>query len=148
MKILFLDFDGVIRVGRSPDYDHTTIDFQPEQIRLIKTICDRTGAQIVVTSDLRFSLTREQFDVILPTLTPYFHRHEWRTPKNFDREEEIRQWMLETNNYFKISHFAVIDDQSRLFPRLSKKGDNLFITNNRFGLQLKTAIKIINHLNK
>lgn len=59
MKIIFLDFDGVMDTGYDdlirnkegkPFYDEYGILFDPNCIKNLKYIIDNTGANIVVTS--------------------------------------------------------------------------------------------------
>lgn len=46
MKVIFLDFDGVITSKNGYSLD-------PEKMELVKRICDETGAYIVVSSSWR-----------------------------------------------------------------------------------------------
>ena len=51
-NIIFLDFDGVIRLGASDESGENPL-FSKRACGLINRLCDMTGAKIVVTSDLR-----------------------------------------------------------------------------------------------
>lgn len=70
MKIVFLDFDGVMdtayydlilsKEGR-PESDSFGTVFDPECVRNLKEIIDKTGADIVVTSTWKYFMTYKDF---------------------------------------------------------------------------------------
>jgi len=56
MRVIFLDVDGVLNHSGCPEWqsgDHRVLD--PECVRRVREICDRTGARIVVSSTWRLS---------------------------------------------------------------------------------------------
>lgn len=47
MKIIFLDIDGVL------NYENSKSKVEEEKVKLLKEIVDKTGAEIVLSSDWR-----------------------------------------------------------------------------------------------
>ena len=56
MKIIFLDFDGVITTEAS----YSRLDL--EKMKLVKKICDETGAKIVISSSWRYNTLEKTID--------------------------------------------------------------------------------------
>ena len=51
MKIIFLDVDGELTYSNYRNSETENID--PEKVSLVKEICDRTGAKVVISSSWR-----------------------------------------------------------------------------------------------
>lgn len=114
-KVLFLDIDGVILSGEElwkPENNNRHLP--PHKIALVKEVCDRTGAVIVVSSTWRFSDdTRPRLLALgLPVHT------DWRTPYGGKvgsiylgdrRGGEIAAWL---HSHPEISCYAIVDDDS------------------------------------
>ena len=66
-KIIFLDFDGVITTLKSK----WTID--NEKVKLVKQICDATGAKIVISSSWRRCTLEQTIEAITTQETVYGH---------------------------------------------------------------------------
>jgi len=114
MKVIFLDIDGVLNNTSSM---HEGVHLLPEKCLLIDSLCNDTGAVIVVSSTWRLC-----YDIkILETLL-------WRsgisstniidvTPdipnKGSIRGMEIEKWLSETKE--NIESFVILDDDSDFF---------------------------------
>jgi hypothetical protein len=114
-KVLFLDIDGVVLSGRELWATHNNRYLPPEKIALVREVCDRTGAIVVVSSTWRFSdETADQ----LRHAGLRLHR-DWRTPHKLDRigsiimgqqrGNEIQRWL---NRHPGVTEYAIVDDDS------------------------------------
>ena len=113
MKVVFLDFDGVLNssnflYGKGKKFDSTQADekIDPEAVRRMNVITDCTGADIVVSSswrigkgvdDLRSLLRRHSVTGVVVGATPVT-----RGP----RGGQISEWL----SGHKVECFAVLDD--------------------------------------
>lgn len=118
MRIVFLDFDGVLN---SSEYiDWTSALFTPEQIDprailLVNQLLIRGRAKVVVSSSWRLVRTDEEMQAILDErgftgeivgVTPTLHRTRDGIPRG--RGDEIRQWLDEHAG--EVEGFVVLDD--------------------------------------
>ena len=121
-KIIFLDIDGVLN---SMDYFKQTKDckgyteINPEKVKLLKEIVDRTGAQIVLSSTWRDLAQRENepehpmYTYLTDTLKEYGMEIIDHTPCiGQDRPKEIKAWL--DNQQDKDVRFVILDDD---FPK-------------------------------
>ena len=121
-KIIFLDIDGVLN---SIDYFEQTkyckgyTEIDPEKVKLLKEIVDRTGAEIVLSSTWRDLARRENepehpmFTYLSDTLKEYGTEIIDHTPYiGQDRPKEIRAWL--DNQQDKDIRFVSLDDD---FPK-------------------------------
>ena len=116
MKVIFLDFDGVIN-------DYMTInEINKYNVEMLKQIVNETGAKVVVTSSWKYSYQRnnrnmEDFlinnyyaqtlkkngiDVI--DWTPYVRG---QAEKNNQREQEILEYL---RNHSEVTEYLILDD--------------------------------------
>lgn len=120
MKVIFLDFDGVIT---SPD-SKWKIDMH--KIKIINDICDKTGAKIVVSSTWRMGYC-DDVSVFHEHLKQYFIKHNYldKFKDTFDkfisniigmtecidglRGNEIKSYM---NEHPEVENYVIIDDDS------------------------------------
>lgn len=113
MKVLFLDFDGVINSIRSAvafggyPWNVTAKSiklFDPVGLRLIRMVCEKTGAKIVLSSTWRKCFKYDELGkaLDLPIISA--------TPKTLSRSrgEEIEMWLNEN----KVDQYAIVDDDS------------------------------------
>lgn len=109
MKILFLDFDGVIRVP----VDWETADghdYCPDLLRRIAWIVRSTGAMLVTCSERRWMDGR---DKIMAELEPWlpeavFHA-DWQTPREpRERWAQIEAWLA---RHPEVTRYAILDDE-------------------------------------
>ena len=94
LRIICLDFDGVIRVPSSglvltPDH----FEFCPERINNLAKVCRDLNLKIVISSDWRNFGEREYIESLIPKLAPYFHE-DWMTPVIGHRYQEVGFWVM------------------------------------------------------
>lgn len=117
-KIIFLDIDGVLN---SVDYFDQTkhcdgySEINPEQVKLLKEIIDRTGAEIVLSSTWRNLAKRkdesehQMYTYLTDTLQEYGLEIIDHTPYiDQDRPKEIKAWLDAQPD--KDIRFVSIDD--------------------------------------
>ena len=153
MKIIFLDFDGVLNSFR---YDKIRLpsegNIDKTRLPLLKEIIDKTGAKIVLTTSWRkhwnkdFSLCSDTGKDFLKDFSQFgieiFDKTEdFGINKRF---EEITSWL---NNHKDVESFVILDDIASGWGKLS---DNVVNTNFRIlrGLEKKHVDKAIEILNK
>jgi len=145
MKIIFLDNDGVIclsenwgsrrkkqiKEGRSMGTSTRELsvnarfdNFNPKAIKVLNTILETTGAEIVVSSDWRFHATLEELGEYYvsqgikkkPIATTDNFKDifpkEWsvlrfRADLELERSMEIQHWL---DNHPEVTHWVAIDD--------------------------------------
>ena len=171
MKIVFLDVDGELTYMNYKNASTANIDI--EKVKLLRQICDATGAKVVISSSWRGSpdyypfiyfillkiLSENGIDVIgdtpfIPTEVDPECREiidlddvseEYNIKFGTGRAEEIHQWIL-TNN---PETFVILDDEPWNWAEYGY--DKYWIQPNYFGenggLQpehVEKAIKILN----
>ncbi len=110
MKVIFLDFDGVITIPPKWHLD-------PDKIRWVKKIVDETGAKIVASSSWRFGLKRN-FEWALEEM-PNEEMIVWLRDNIIDitptvglgngRGGEIQKWL---NDNPDVENYIILDDDS------------------------------------
>ena len=115
MKVIFLDFDGVIN-------DYMTInEINEYNVEVLKTIIDETDAKVVVTSSHKYSYQRNNnmegflknnyyarilkengIDII--DWTPYIRQ---QGEKDNQREQEIVEYL---KNHPEVTEYLILDD--------------------------------------
>lgn len=119
LRVLFLDIDGVVLHGQALWATKNPRHLPPEKIALVKNVCDRSAAVVVVSSTWRYSdETRDMLLFAGLTLHP-----DWRTPHRLDkigsviagqrRGAEIQQWL---DAHPEVSSYAIVDDDSDMLP--------------------------------
>ena len=151
MKIIFLDFDGVMDTeyydyllseADKPIADKYGLLFDPECVKNLKYIIDSTGADIVVSSTWKDFMTyQEILDMwkyrglsgFVTDVTPTVSKH---------RGDEIDAWLKECR---EDCQYTIIDDLdgSNFNPN---QIEHLFVVNPYCGLDEDTAKRIVNHL--
>lgn len=141
-KAIFIDFDGVFHpVNQSVPLHWHQVDvgnrfFLKEITTPFVRYCKRHQVDLVVSSAWRLDFTvddfNEVFDGLVKAVTPF---HLKDIPSKPDRWAEIQEYLASN---LAIARFAVIDDQSKLFPHGLK---NLIITNGEKGLRPEDLVK-------
>ena len=150
MKVIFLDFDGVITVP--PKWHLST-----NKIKYIKRIVDKTGAKIVVSSSWRMRSVEETINNMIgqPKRCPYnkmlnwfienlYDVTPWISDKKYDgtgRGGEIQTWL---DNHPDVENYVIIDDDGDM---LDSQLYHFVQTNYEDGItELETirAIKVLN----
>lgn len=151
MKIVFLDFDGVINPGYGP--------WRPELVRRLNKVTDTTGAKIVVHSSWRWSRSLDELRKILTTyhvgvpvtgevldacLKPFdIGKRYPNIPRKLhtDRAIAIQTW-LDDNG--PVEGYVILDDSGKMGHFV---GTPAFIqTDIRVGLTGDQADQAIQHL--
>ena len=144
MKIVFLDFDGVMDNAKYdiylnkhnlPEKDEFGVLFDPDCIAALAKIVEQTGAKIVISSSWKDFMTKEEIDQMwqkrqLPgeviDVTPSTSRH---------RGDEIATWLNLCPNKCQ---YVILDDQPREQFNTDQY-DHLIITNGFYGLTQSDA---------
>jgi len=110
VKILFLDFDGVLITSRSMLALATYPAFDPVACHLIEAFCQRSGAKIVICSAWREERKKSDMEGIFDSMSiarTHLHK-DWATPVIFGpRAREIQDWL---SRHPETSHYAILDD--------------------------------------
>lgn len=155
VKIIFLDFDGVMdtsyydlilhKNGLSGN-DSFGVVFDPNCVRNLKEIIDRTGADIVVSSSWKHFMTYKDFlDMWEYRGLPGFVTDVTPTPPiRRNRGDEIDAWLEDCREECR---YAIIDDfdGSNFNPH---QIEHLFVVNPYWGLDEDTAKRVVDHLSK
>ena len=139
MKILFLDFDGVLNshrfwekcAARGLTPAETSDQLDPDAIKRLNRIVKETpgGCMVVVSSTWRRlpeTNTPEKLEAVLKKfgyegtvfgITPYDSRCDWHdgTCSEGHRGGEINQWLIE-HSYIPVTKFAIVDDDGDMGP--------------------------------
>ncbi len=114
--VIFLDFDGVIRIpqeahiSRVGSFKHAV--FCKQRMDLVENLCGDMDAKIVISSAWRtFKSKDEVFRLLTAKLSARIHG-DWATQDFGSRWEEIEYW-LECNNH--SGAFVILDDQASHF---------------------------------
>lgn len=119
MKVIFLDVDGVLNsigwMKKNDGNKHGNFEINPENVKMLKEIVDKTGAKIVLSSTWRNvdgtdgEPRHPMYDYLVGELRKLGMEIFSRTPLiNNDRPKEIKKWLDETS--FDIESFISIDD--------------------------------------
>lgn len=163
MKIIFLDFDGVL----NDDIEYCVKQewqgikwgynwIHPHLVERLNEIIEATGAEVVVSSTWREQWDTHQLQQILLEQgfkgkvigrTPEFDKY----PEAFykDRSDEILQWMMDfrqTNMTAPPIKYVAIDDRKDLFQ--NTPGMKAVFTNEKIGLSAADVEKAISILNE
>ena len=153
MKIIFLDFDGVMDTeyydhllseADKPISDEYGLLFDPECVKNLKYIIDSTGADIVISSTWKdFMSYQEILDMWKYRGLPGFVTDVTPSTENHKRGDEIDGWLKECHtecNYVIIDDLDVSNFNEHQIPRL-------LIVNPFNGLDEYTAKRAVMILN-
>lgn len=147
MKVIFLDFDGVITTMKS----HWNLC--KEKMELVKEIVDKTGAKIVISSSWRHSTLESTLDYITTLGNAFVHNVTFLMPENVvgvtDRIYYYKCSDKEKHEYHvcrgvEIKNYVILDDDSDM---LLSQRKHFVKTDTLRGISKKnveTAIKILN----
>lgn len=167
--ILFLDIDGVLNSEKWYEYAHFNKTswynekcltkrmikhcIDDRAVQLINYICDKTNAQVVISSTWRYGRSVEFLQQILNFRGGTFKVID-KTPE-YDiryRGYEIDAWISKNRSkdkngdYFKFTNYAILDDD--IGDMLLKQCDNVFEINRWTGITREDVDEIIEFLNK
>jgi histidinol phosphatase-like enzyme len=156
MKILFLDFDGVLNSEKyfeewillNPDRRGSLINqLDPKKVDLLNRIINATGANVVISSTWRILHSMEELkDILISFGFKYPQNIIDETPQTFSgyRGREINLWLTYSNESDEsVDQFVIVDDNSDMEPHMN----NLVQTTWKDGMQESHMIEIINRLN-
>lgn len=142
-KVIFLDFDGVVRVIPEKQPGDTTFiipppEFCKERMERVVKCCTELDAKIVVTSDWRkadtlaYTDNREEIKAMLEPTIPWSMLHDdWMTPIASFRWREVEIWL---SKHPEIEEYAILEDMRIHFRDASFPMQKRIVwCNNRFG---------------
>lgn len=157
MKVIFLDFDGVITI---PD---TKWNISLSHVKRIKKICDQTGAKLVISSSWQRyagikNETREErvanwlngilMKNVKGPIKKFFEDYTYDMSGRFYGEfgnvrgSDIKSWLIRNPN---VDNYVIIDDEGDM---LDEQLFNFVQTDWVFGIQdreVKLAIDVLNN---
>ncbi len=115
MKVIFLDFDGVLNTDKYvAACGRVGMIIDPEKMELLKEIVERTGAKIVLSTSWREHWSEHELecdetgDEIKRIFAFHGMRIYGKTPEiSFRREKEIEKWL---DDHPSTENFVVLDD--------------------------------------
>lgn len=116
MKVIFLDFDGVLNTQEYRNiHGSSSAGIDKSKLPLLKKLVDCTGAKIVLTTSLRTYWDKDPGrcdyygKIINETFADYGLEVYDKTPvlENSKREDEILQWIVDNPG---IKNYVAIDD--------------------------------------
>lgn len=172
-KYLFLDIDGVLnhedwyhsdackksRTNNEPWY---FAHFDPECIKRVHNILEKTGAKLIVSSSWRtMADLKNIFNAVgMPeffSVTPYLDKYDYDEDEDVDRRGMEIEWWLRYHDPDKRSRYVILDDDKDILEHqlphfVQTCSDNLlqndlYIKNNGGGLTDICMNKCIDILN-
>lgn len=160
MKVIFLDFDGVLNshrfweecAERGLTPRETSDQLDPEAIKQLNRIVQATGCHIVVSSTWRLCKGTDTIELLQACLRSYGYKGsvlgmtpqdracDWHDSPCSEghRGGEINQWLIE-QSYLPVRRFAIVDDDGDM----GQYKDRLVKTSMSDGLTAIEADKLI-----
>lgn len=155
MKVIFLDFDGVITTLKS----NWTID--DKKVELVKEICDITGAKIVISSSWRRytleatieAITKQEtvrghkpfsYPDLIVDVTSRMYGFKYgnkETHYGICRGVEIDRWLWEHRD---VTNYVILDDDSDMLLSQKKHFIKTHALRGISKADVEKAIKILN----
>lgn len=165
MKVIFLDFDGVLNHEafykqrlNDPNFsadNYPITEFDPNCIEILNYICATTDAKVVISSSWRHGRTVEQLrDLLYSVGFIYPMRIISKTPTLTDddcvRGNEIEKWMklnreLIGKYFTEYDEYVILDDDNDM---LYTQKDNFLHVDRFVGITFGTAEKAVKILNR
>lgn len=165
MKIIFLDFDGVLNheqfyVKRHADDfkgygEHPVCEFDFNSVKVLNHIIEETGAKVVVSSTWRLGRSVKELQDILDSVG-FKGEVIGKTPNLRNggdyilRGNEILKWIRDNKevikeDYHEFENYVIFDDDSDM---LYWQKDNFLLVDRFVGLTYHVAYKAIRILNR
>ena len=153
MKVIFLDIDGVLNSGawyvkRPSDGRWPISHLDPDAVKVLNEIIEKTGAVVVVSSTWRIGQGRTWLQEVLTT-AGFTGTVVGKTTVLDEKERghEIQEWLdnvapMYARRNDPVSHFVILDDDTDMAHLRSK----LVHINHDAGLTHKYVEEILNHL--
>ena len=148
MKIIFLDFDGVITTLR------TQWELDDEKMALVRRICDETGAKIVISSTWRWGSLETTLKKIFGkdyddshyllntgTVIDITTRDRSFIKDWIVRGHQIQKWLDE---HPEVENYIILDDDSDMLP---EQKSHFIHTDTYLGISEEDTEKAIRMLN-
>jgi len=142
MKIIFLDFDGVVNRFDEPE---SFRKLSPSCVENLNRLVELSDANIIITSSWKghMPLVSDLTKVLVNAGFRFPKKVIGKTPRTFfPRGREIEEWLKDCE--YKIESFVILDDDSDMEPFL----DKLVETDFNVGLTMCDVEKAIDILNK
>jgi len=136
MNVIFLDFDGVLN---TKDSVKDGVHLIPPKVQLLRIICEKTNAKIVISSSWRITYSLNEIKIILERggLKKIDVRDVTVFSETEFRGDEVEEWVKKNNP----DKYIILDDQDN-FHNYQKK---FFVKiNPEKGLVKENAIEAIN----
>lgn len=147
MKVIFLDYDGVIRLPPDGDWVcQPASEYCQARMKMLAFVCRDYDAKIVISSDWRHMESEEvNRHNLAPYLTPFLHS-DWRTTVTGRRWNEVQEWLT---RHPKVGSYSILEDFEPHFegcpPEMLAR---IVWCNNRHGLVPSLVGRLITTLNK
>jgi hypothetical protein len=142
MKVLFLDFDGVLIPISPVSYSEDYPTLSRDAIDNLNVLVQTTGAKVIVSSAWRIGRSVRQLDRLLKSWGATFNVFDKTDERSdFDRGREVAEWLAALHT---VEAFAVIDDEP---TDLQELAHHLVLPNPQVGLQwhdVELAVRILN----
>ena len=104
--VVFLDFDGVIRLGRYEACGFKS-HFCPDKIDGLAVALKRSCASVVITSDWRNASNQDEIRGFLGGELSMMMHTDWATPICGHRWNEVQRWLT---RHPEVVRYAILDD--------------------------------------
>ena len=148
MNVLFLDFDGVIRIPNHGDDPIMGCDFDLDIIHKLSEFCELYNFKIVISSDWRYDdnlISRWDMADVIDVLGEFIH-HDWRTTieeGSYEyRHQEISKWI---DDHPETEHIIILDDLPELYEDApSSINNSLVLCDSEIGLSEPKLSEMVN----
>ena len=166
IKLIFLDIDGVLnhelyyvekhQQQRANEVGYPLSDIDPEKVKLLNELVEKTGAEVVISSSWRKGRTVEELSNLLKQAgfigsvigkTPSLYYDNDASKSTVPRGCEIEEFLYRTHGYdhFKRVNYVIFDDDSDM---LLSQRENYFRVDGYCGLTNNIIWRASHKLNK
>ena len=150
MKVIFLDFDGVIITPESRERSTAAFDLlntiDRRCLNLLNQLIEATQAKVVISSSWRYFISCEDIDRFLRECD-FIGEIIGQTPvskftdyNKYRRDEEIKKWLAE---HEEIDAYVVLDDQPEILTEVDKYLVRTYYDEGLTTYHIKAAIEIL-----
>lgn len=141
MKVIFLDFNGVLDTNTNMDI------IDKDNLLRLKKIVDETNSNVVISSSLKNNsykegkYTENLIEFIIEPLEEFGINVYGITPNKYTREEEITAYL---NSHPEVENFCILDDEFEFLKYKDNFVKTKFNGNGIEDIHVNKAIKILN----